>query len=129
MAGETWLASLAADGIPLVSAAVTGEFLPQMLNLDALDAVDFRKGCYLGQEVVARAQHRGRVKRRLARLTWRGAAAPEPGADVTDDAGKPQGVVVQSARHGDGGGLALAVLRTDPPPALRQGETVLTTGP
>ena len=52
-------------GFALVTDATSGNFLPQMLNLTAFDAVSFTKGCYLGQEVVARAQHRGQVKRRL----------------------------------------------------------------
>ncbi len=54
----------------LVSAAVSETFLPQMLGLDAAGAVDFDKGCYLGQEIVARAQHRGEVKRRLTTFTF-----------------------------------------------------------
>ena len=52
-------------GYALVSEATSGKFLPQMLNLTDFDTVSFSKGCYLGQEVVARAQHRGHVKRRL----------------------------------------------------------------
>lgn len=52
-------------GFALVTGATSGKFLPQMLNLTEFDAVSFSKGCYLGQEVVARAQHRGQVKRRL----------------------------------------------------------------
>ncbi len=53
-----------------VSAPVSETFLPQMLGLDAAGAVDFDKGCYLGQEIVARAQHRGEVKRRLTTFTF-----------------------------------------------------------
>ena len=52
-------------GYALVTEATSGKFLPQMLNLTDFDAVSFSKGCYLGQEVVARAEHRGAVKRRL----------------------------------------------------------------
>lgn len=52
-------------GYALVTEATSGKFLPQMLNLTEFEAVSFTKGCYLGQEVVARAQHRGQVKRRL----------------------------------------------------------------
>ena len=55
-----------------VSAATSAQFLPQMLGLDGVGAVDFDKGCYLGQEIVARAQHRGRVKRRLSAFSWQG---------------------------------------------------------
>lgn len=124
--GERWLAALTADGVPLISAAVSEQFLPQMLGLDDAGAIDFEKGCYLGQEVVARAQHRGQVKRRLRRLTWRGTVPPAAGSEVTADDGRPQGVVVQSAREaGDEGGWLLAVLREGAPQRLRQGDTGL----
>ena len=53
------------NGYVLVSEAVSGVFLPQMLNLTAFGTVSFEKGCYLGQEIVARAEHRGQVKRAL----------------------------------------------------------------
>lgn len=57
-------------GFALVTEATSGKFLPQMLNLTDFDVVSFSKGCYLGQEVVARAQHRGRVKRHLLRASY-----------------------------------------------------------
>jgi tRNA-modifying protein YgfZ len=60
-------------GQPQVYAATSEEFVAQMLNLDALDAIAFDKGCYTGQEVIARAHYRGRVKRRLQRFVSRGA--------------------------------------------------------
>ena len=53
------------SGYPLTTSETSGRFLPQMLNLTSFDAVSFSKGCYLGQEIVARAEHRGRVKRNL----------------------------------------------------------------
>ena len=55
--------------LALVSAPVSERFMPQMLGLEEHGAVDFDKGCYLGQEIVARAQHRGAVKRRLQQVT------------------------------------------------------------
>ena len=60
------------QGFGLVTAATSGKFLPQMLGLTDIDAVSFAKGCYLGQEVVARVEHRGQVKRRLLRYRWEG---------------------------------------------------------
>ena len=54
-----------AAGVPQVYAATSEEFVAQMLNLDALGAIAFEKGCYTGQEVIARAHYRGRVKRRM----------------------------------------------------------------
>jgi hypothetical protein len=126
---EAWLAALTADGIPLVTAPVSETFLPQMLNLETLGAIDFEKGCYLGQEVVARAQHRGEVKRRLTSLTWHGRRPPDPGGDVTDLDGKVHGVVLQSAADGAGCGPLLAVLRQGAPKALWQGDTNLRPAP
>jgi len=55
-------------GMPQVFAATSEQFVAQMLNLDRLDAISFTKGCYTGQEIIARTQHLGRIKRRLSRL-------------------------------------------------------------
>ena len=90
-----------------LQAATCGRFLPQMLGLDERGAVSFSKGCYLGQEVVARAQHRGEVKRRLTALNWSG-ASPAPGTAVEAN-GREVGVVVAAAGTGTAG-QALAVL-------------------
>ena len=90
-----------------LQAATSGRFLPQMLGLEERGAVSFSKGCYLGQEVVARAQHRGQVKRRLTALDWSG-TAPAPGISILD-AGREVGVVVASAGTSCAG-QALAVL-------------------
>jgi folate-binding protein YgfZ len=68
-------------GIPQVYAATSEAFVAQMLNLDLLGAIAFDKGCYTGQEVIARAHYRGRVKRRLQRWQLPG-AAPRPGDTV-----------------------------------------------
>jgi folate-binding protein YgfZ len=57
-----------ASGIPQVYAATSEQFVSQMLNLDLLNAISFTKGCYTGQEVIARAHYRGRVKRRMQRF-------------------------------------------------------------
>jgi folate-binding protein YgfZ len=72
-----------ADGEAQVYAATSEEFVAQMLNFDALDAIAFAKGCYTGQEVIARAHYRGRVKRRLQRFVSRGAAALAVGESGT----------------------------------------------
>ena len=71
---DAWRLLDIADGESQVYAATSGEFVAQMLNLDALDGIAFDKGCYTGQEVIARAHYRGRVKRRLQRFVSRGAA-------------------------------------------------------
>jgi folate-binding protein YgfZ len=68
-------------GIPQVYTATSETFVAQMLNLDLLGAIAFDKGCYTGQEVIARAHYRGRVKRRLQRWQVHG-DAPKPGDTV-----------------------------------------------
>ncbi|MFM8355850.1 MAG: hypothetical protein ACKOBM_13230, partial [Gammaproteobacteria bacterium] len=65
--------------------------------LPRIGAVSFDKGCYLGQEIVARAQHRGQVKRHLSRLTWSGAVVPAAGTALQDDDGHARGVLLQAA--------------------------------
>src|SRR5262249_58945250 len=62
-----------------VVAATSEEFVAQMLNLDALNAIAFDKGCYTGQEVIARAHYRGRVKRRMQRFVSREGSRLAPG--------------------------------------------------
>ncbi len=70
------------DGLPFVQAANREQFVPQHLNLDLLDAVSFDKGCYPGQEVVARMQYRGKIKHRVYRLGSTDAAPLKPGDEV-----------------------------------------------
>ena len=89
--------------------ATSGFFLPQMLALDELGAVSFAKGCYLGQEVVARAQHRGEVKRKLTTLAWT-EDQPHVGAELRGANGHAAGVVVATAAKSANEGTALAVM-------------------
>jgi tRNA-modifying protein YgfZ len=90
-----------AAGQPQVYAATSEEFVAQMLNLDALDAIAFDKGCYTGQEVIARAHYRGRVKRRMQRFVSRDPCQLSPGdsGQLTD--GRPF-KVVRAAQLADG---------------------------
>lgn len=62
---EAWRRLDIAAGLPQVYGATSEAFVAQMLNLDRLDAIDFDKGCYTGQEIIARAHYRGQVKRRM----------------------------------------------------------------
>ncbi len=64
---DDWARVCIADGEPWIMPATAALWLPQMLNLDLIGAVSFSKGCYVGQEIVARAQHLGRIKRRTLR--------------------------------------------------------------
>jgi|SRR6185437_10437351 len=65
---DAWRLLDIAAGLPAVYATTSEEFVAQMLNLDALGGIAFDKGCYTGQEVIARAHYRGRVKRRMQRF-------------------------------------------------------------
>jgi folate-binding protein YgfZ len=76
---EQWRRLDVAAGQPQIYAATSAEFVAQMLNLDVLQAIAFDKGCYTGQEVIARAHYRGRVKRRLQRFVTREAHRLAPG--------------------------------------------------
>jgi folate-binding protein YgfZ len=76
---QAWLRHDIAAGQPQVYAATSEEFVAQMLNLDVLSAIAFDKGCYTGQEVIARAHYRGRVKRRMQRFVSRDARHLAPG--------------------------------------------------
>jgi folate-binding protein YgfZ len=96
-------------GLPAVGAPLAEHFVAQMLNLDLLDAVSFDKGCYPGQEVIARVHHLGSVKRRMGRYASESAAAPAPGSPVANADGVEVGEVVRAARA-DAGVELLAVV-------------------
>ena len=76
---DVWRLLDIAAGLPEVYAATSGAFVAQMLNLDVLGAIAFEKGCYTGQEVIARAHYRGRVKRRMQRFASRAPVQLSPG--------------------------------------------------
>ena len=103
-AAEDWALAEVRAGRPLIVQSTQDQFVPQMVNLELTGGVDFKKGCYPGQEVVARAQYRGAVKRRMYRL--RGAALQAGQELYSDDApGQASGTVVNAA-----GDESLAVL-------------------
>lgn len=95
-----WWSQDVAAGLPQVFAASSEAFVPQMLNLDLLDAISFSKGCYTGQEIVARTQNLGRIKRRTARFRLPDGPPLPPLAPLTLD-GTKVAEVVMSARPGD----------------------------
>jgi folate-binding protein YgfZ len=74
-----WAALDVAAGIPVITAATQDAYVPQMVNLDLIGAVSYAKGCYPGQEIVARTHYLGRLKQRMYRIGVRGVAALEPG--------------------------------------------------
>jgi folate-binding protein YgfZ len=90
------------SAVPRVVARTVEAFVPQMVNLELVGGVHFQKGCYPGQEIVARSQYRGTVKRRMYLVE--GEVGAEPGAEVwaAEDASQPAGVVVLAATMGAG---------------------------
>ena len=85
------------SGQPVIEAATVDAFVPQMLNLELLGGVDFSKGCYPGQEVVARSQYRGTIKRRMFLFDVPAAAAAGQEVFHSVDPGQPAGMVVNAA--------------------------------
>jgi len=91
------------SGLPWLTTETSEEFIPQMLNLDLLGGISFNKGCYTGQEIVARTHYLGKAKRALFLAECDTPSTPEPNSTVIDDiAGTEQyrGKVLQAA-HGD----------------------------
>ena len=119
-AGEwDWKLAEIRAGIGHVGAATTQRFVPQMLNYEALGAIDFHKGCYPGQEVVARTQYRGAVKRRTFPVRSEQPMAAGDEVFSTDDPEQPCGMIVGAAPAGGGRWEALAELKLS---ALEHGE-------
>jgi hypothetical protein len=106
----TWRFARIRAGVPLITAATSDQFVPQALNWEVLGGVSFGKGCYPGQEIVARMQYLGRLKERL--FAFRLPAQP-PAAGTrlyaASFADQPCGTVIDAAPHPDGGAALLAV--------------------
>ncbi|MFO1434748.1 MAG: folate-binding protein [Candidatus Competibacteraceae bacterium] len=110
---EPWRLLDILAGIPNIYPATTEMFVPQMVNLQLLDGVSFRKGCYTGQEIVARTQHLGKLKRRMYRAHVESPVPPEAGDELFSPqagAGQSVGTLVDACRHPDGGSEVLAVV-------------------
>ncbi|KXS54138.1 MAG: glycine cleavage T-protein (aminomethyl transferase) [Marinobacter sp. T13-3] len=113
LSSDDWLASSIAAGVPWLTEATTEAYVPQMLNLQHLQGIHFKKGCYTGQEVVARMHFLGQLKKSLFRLDFQGSeTAPVPGTKILGG-DKSAGEVVNSVMTGTDSGTVLAVLRHD----------------
>lgn len=101
-------------GIPLIGAALSGELLPQALNWDVVGGITFQKGCYPGQEIIARTHYLGRAKERLYAFHV-AAPPPAPATPLFSSAFGTQacGVVVNAAFDVDGGAILLASAQVD----------------
>lgn len=101
-------------GVPSVNVETSEAFVPQMANLELVNGVSFQKGCYTGQEVVARSQYLGKLKRRMYRAHVDSDETPTRGAelfDATDKSGQAAGKIVEVQTHPDGGFELLAVVQ------------------
>lgn len=109
---DAWRLSAIHAGIPQITLKTQEQFVPQMINYELIGGVNFKKGCYPGQEIVARSQYLGKLKRRTALATIDGADALA-GDEVFDlaDPDQPCGMIVNAAPNGAGGVDALVELK------------------
>ena len=109
---DAWHLSSIHAGVPQITARTQEQFVPQMINFELLGGVNFKKGCYPGQEIVARSQYLGKLKRRTT-LAAIDSPAPQAGDEVFDvaDPGQPCGMVVNAAPNGRGGVDALVEMK------------------
>lgn len=108
---EDWMWSEVRSGVAMVSAAIVEAFVPQMLNYESVGGVNFKKGCYPGQEVVARSQFRGTLKRRA--YLAHSEASMKAGDEIYDaaDPSQPCGTVAQAAAAPEGAFDAIVSLQ------------------
>jgi folate-binding protein YgfZ len=100
-------------GIPMIVAATQEQFVPQMVNLEVIGGVSFQKGCYPGQEIVARSQYLGKLKRRMFLAHVDAEAAPGDSLYSADIEGQATGTVVNAAPAPGGGFDLLAVAQVE----------------
>lgn len=98
-------------GKPEITAASTEAWIPQMVNFTHINGVDFKKGCYPGQEVVARLNYLGKTKRRMYRLEIESDQLPEVGAEIKSEKDAQAGKILNAVLHVNGKVDALAILK------------------
>ncbi len=103
------------SGIPQITANTCEAFIPQMTNFELIDGVNFSKGCYPGQEVVARTHYLGKPNRRMYRVSVADDNVPEPGTNIfsPEDENQPVGKIVTAQKTSNDNYSALIVLRTE----------------
>lgn len=99
-------------GMPWITPETSGRFLPQEIGLEALDAISYKKGCFPGQEVIARVHYLGKAKRRLDGLKLTQTAVPPPGTALTNNEGAGIGEIINAAADGERV-VGLAVLKSN----------------
>ena len=113
---QSWDIARIESGRPEWGIDMNDATIPQEANLDALGAISYTKGCYTGQETVARVHFRGHVNRFLRRLHFVSASLPPTNAELTDDTGNVVGDIRSVAMSPRQGGVALAMVRREVPP-------------
>lgn len=104
---EEWIRCDIENSIAIINKESTEKFIPQMLNLDILDAVSFSKGCYTGQEVVARVQHRGKIKQRMFKFKTENEDLISHGSEIQHESKKVGTVVISELIDNYSIGLAV----------------------
>lgn len=122
---DWWRARLIHENAAQIFAGTSEQFLAHQLSLDLGGAISFRKGCYTGQEIIARTQYRGKSKKRLAAILVDKGQVFEPGTEVLSMDSKPLGHVLMSVHQGDRA-LIQAVLPED---ITESGSIVLNATP
>jgi len=115
-ANDTWEIARIESGRPQWGTDMDDSTLPQEANFDELGAISYTKGCYIGQETVARVHFRGHVNRFLRRIRFVTRPAPPKGAELVDETGKVIGDIRSSALSPRFGGVALGMVRREVPP-------------
>ncbi|EMH4163794.1 tRNA-modifying protein YgfZ [Pluralibacter gergoviae] len=133
---QQWLALNIEAGLPVIDAANSAQFIPQATNIQALGGISFKKGCYTGQEMVARAKFRGANKRALWYLAGTADRVPEAGEDLEMKMGdnwRRTGTVLAAVQLDDGQVLVQVVMNNDMEPEsefrVRAGEGALHIHP
>ena len=108
---DGWQLAAIHAGVPDITASTQDQFVPQMVNFELLGGVNFKKGCYPGQEIVARSQYLGKLKRRAALAGIDAAAQAGDEVFAVTDPGQPCGMVVNAAPNGAGGVDALVEIK------------------
>ena len=113
MSVESWNNLNILDGVPDIYPTTQEAFIPQSLNMDLIDGINFKKGCYTGQEIVARTHYLGKVKRRMYRGFIESQDALMPGDQILNEKKEAMGQLVRSARENDRQTNMLIELRVD----------------
>ncbi len=113
MSVESWNNLNILDGVPDIYPTTQEAFIPQSLNMDLIDGINFKKGCYTGQEIVARTHYLGRVKRRMYRAFIESQDTLTPGDQILNEKKEAMGQLVRSARENDRQTNMLIELRVD----------------